>query len=239
MECPRKYYYAYGEGIFQKETRPMIFGSYIHSVLELYLKSLLKSRKDQDLEALYSIARNKRKEYDMLDETGIDSFFEADVILNKFASKKIDPEKIYAIEKFFKLPLPEFTAVPIEGRIDRIDVEYGEKGQDLLHIIDYKTGKNEISESELKDDVQMKFYLLGAYFMYRKIYKRFRFTLTYLRNNSIVSFETELDNSYSKEIAGYIKAVADDQEYKKQISKKCKFCPAFKVCKPRMKKEEE
>jgi len=145
MECPRKYYYAYGEGIFQKETTSMALGSYIHSVLELYLKDLLKTGKEKDLEALYGIARNKRKDFDMINETGSDSFFEADVILNKFASKKIDPERIYAVEKFFKLPLPEFTAIPIEGRIDRIDIEYNKKDQTLLHIIDYKTGKNEIS----------------------------------------------------------------------------------------------
>ena len=239
MECPRKYYYAYGEGIFQKETKSMIFGTYIHSVLELYLKHLLKSRKEQDMEALYAIARNKQKEYDMLDETGSDSFFEADVVLNKFASRKIDPERIYAVEKFFKLSLPDLEAVPIGGRIDRIDVEYGKKGDNLLHIIDYKTGKNEIQEPDLKNDIQMKFYLLGAYYMYRKLHKKFRFTLYYLRNNSQVSFETEFDNEYSREVAETIASVAGDDEYKKKITKQCRFCPAFKVCKPRLKKEEK
>lgn len=232
LTCPRQYYYAYGEGIFQKETNAMLFGSYIHAVLEDYLKRLLKTCRPQDLEGLYSLASEKKKEYETIPETGSCSFFEADVVLNRFASKKIDPEKIYAVEKFFRLPFAGMSGIDIEGRFDRIDIEYPEGEGNLLHIIDYKTGKDKLTESELKHDLQMKFYISGAYLLYRKQHKRFRFSLYYLRDNTEVSFETGYNDAYQKELAGHTATMLNDKKFKKNIARHCFHCPAFKICKP-------
>lgn len=229
--CPRRYYYAYGEGIFQKETPAILFGSFIHAVLEDYLKYLLKNFKSQDLESLYRIANEKKAGYDKIQETGRHSFFEADIILNKFASRKINPENIYAIEKFFKVSIPE-EEIQIEGRYDRIDLEHNGAGGHLLHIIDYKTGKNELTEDALKEDLQMKFYITGAYNLYRKLYKRFRFSLYYLKNNSEVSFQTDYNNEYNNELSGYINTIKNDNTYSENPGKHCFYCPAFEVCKP-------
>ncbi|MFC2048615.1 PD-(D/E)XK nuclease family protein, partial [Elusimicrobiota bacterium] len=114
--CPRRYYYAYGEGIFQEDTPATLFGNYIHSVLEDYLKQLIKNWKKKDLQALYAAAQFRKKEYPGIPETGNLSFFDCDVILNKFASRDIDPEKIFSIEKFFKLPLLRIDEPKIVGR---------------------------------------------------------------------------------------------------------------------------
>jgi len=248
LQCPLRYYYAYGEGIFQKETKATRFGSYIHAVLENYLKHLLITGRQQDMEGLYGIVSSKKKEFEEIPNTGELSFFEADIILNRFASKKINPEKIYAVEKFFQIPFyPKEPVsngasgegeISIDGRIDRIDIEY-HKEHGLLHIIDYKTGKNELTEKELKDDIQMKFYVTAAYFLYRKFYKRFRVSLYYLRHGREVNFETDYRGEYGEELRNHISAVNKDADYKKIVTKLCCYCPAFKICKPDMSRIKE
>ncbi|MEW5693592.1 MAG: PD-(D/E)XK nuclease family protein [Candidatus Hydrogenedentota bacterium] len=232
LSCPRRYYYVYSEGIFEKDTKEKDFGTYIHSVIEDYLKCLIKKREKKDLELLYSIAKNKRKGFENLKEDGHLSFSEADLLLNRFALQSINPETIYAIEKFFKLPIEGNMNIEIEGRIDRIDVEYRKDSNHLLHIIDYKTGKNKISDEELKDDLQMKTYITAAYLMFRKRYKRFRFTLYYLRDNSISSYESDYLDDYQKEIVQYAQKMKDDTLYEKKINQQCHQCPAFSLCKP-------
>lgn len=253
LRCPLQYYYAYGEGIFQKATKATRFGSYIHAVLENYLKHLLITGSQQDMEALFGIVSSKKKEFEEISDTGELSFFEADIILNRFASKKINPLKIYAVEKFFQIPFYPVRNAPspvsegaskndeisINGRIDRIDIEHRREGGDLLHIIDYKTGQNELTEKELKDDIQMKFYVTAAYFLYRKFYKRFKFSLYYLRHGREVSFETDYREEYGEELRNHISAVDKDTDYKKNVTKLCYYCPAFKVCKPDMSKLKE
>lgn len=230
LQCARQYYYAYAENIFQKETKATCFGSYIHSALEDYVKHLIKTNTFQDLETLYSIASHKKKEYPSIEEIGSHSFFEADIILNKFASKKYNPQQIYAVEKFFELPFVDDTK--ITGRIDRIDIEDGKTGEKILHIIDYKTGKNMLTESALMEDIQMKFYTLGAYLLYRKLYKQFRFTLYYLRDNTQLNIEIEYTNEYFNELAHYIQNIKKDNSFEKSIGRHCLHCPALKVCKP-------
>jgi len=249
LRCPLQYYYAYGEGIFQAATKATRFGSYIHSILENYVKDLLLTGRQQDMEALYGIVSKKKKEFEEIPETGKLSCFEADIILNRFASKKINPSKVYTVEKFFKIPFyprvndPDAVSegavkndeISIDGRIDRIDVERHKEG-DLLHIIDYKTGRKELTEKELENDIQMKFYVTAAYFLYRKFYKRFRFSLYYLRHGREVNFETEYRGEYGEELRNHISAVDKDTGYKKNVTKLCYYCPAFKVCKPDMSK---
>ncbi|MFH1416214.1 MAG: PD-(D/E)XK nuclease family protein [Elusimicrobiota bacterium] len=232
--CPRRYYYSYGEGVVQEETRAMLFGTYVHAVLESYIKELLKSGLKQDLTALLRIASSNKEHFDAIEETGNLSFFEADILLNRFASQKIDPEKIYGVEKFFRIPLSENESVPIVGRIDRIDLEIGPDDEHLLHIIDYKTGRNELTESELKKDIQMKFYVLASYYLYRRRYTRFRFTLYYLTDNSKVSVSTYFDHGFLKEINSYIDIIKNDTEFKKKPAQHCKNCPAFKDCRPEL-----
>jgi len=230
--CPRQYYYAYAEGIFQKETRAGIFGSYVHAVLEDYLKHLLKTGKDQDLEALYGLARKREKEYEGVPADGTLSFQEADIIFNRFASKKIDYRKIYAVEKHFRIPESADGSVSIDGRMDRIDREEKSDGKQFLHIIDYKTGTEQLTEEELKENMQMKFYVLAAWLLYRKVYSLFRFTLYYLCDNREVDFETEYDPRFEEEITGHIEAVSRDDKYEKNIAQHCYYCPALKLCQP-------
>ncbi|MFC2091192.1 RecB family exonuclease [Elusimicrobiota bacterium] len=232
LTCPRRFYYTYGEGIFQEETKYSIFGTYIHSVLEDYLKHLIKIRSPQDLKGLYNIANEKKQDYIQIPETGELSFFEADIILNRFASKKIDPESVYAIEKFFRVTTGSIPNIHLEGRIDRIDIEYGPEQDNLLHIIDYKTGKNKLTEEDMADDLQVKFYILASYFLFKKRYNVFKFSMYYLRDNSSVSFRAEFKTLLENEISACIHRLSCDDKYDKTSGAHCYLCAAYKICKP-------
>jgi len=233
LQCPRRYYYAYGEGIFQEESPATRFGSYIHAVLEDYCKALVGAGSSRDMEKLYAAASARKKEFPGIPETGDLSFFEADVFLNRFASKEIDPETLYAVEKSFDIPFYDNGKVSLTGRIDRMDIVRG-KERDTLQITDYKTGKNELSEEELKNDIQMKFYIFAAFLLYRKRHRNIRFTLSYLRDGNESSFETSAPETFHGEIEGLIKELAGDSSYAKRPGSLCRQCPAFKVCKPEL-----
>ncbi|MBA3052625.1 MAG: PD-(D/E)XK nuclease family protein [Candidatus Omnitrophota bacterium] len=236
LQCPRRYYYAYGEGIFQEENPATRFGSYIHAVIEDYCKALVAAGVSRDMEKLYSAANSRKKEFPGIPETGDLSFFEADVFLNRFASKEINPETLYAVEKAFDIPFYDNEKVSLTGRIDRMDIISG-KDISALHIIDYKTGKNELSEEELKADIQMKFYICAAFLLYRKHHKNIRFTLAYLRDGNELSFETSQPEIFCGEIECLIRELASDNSYVKRPGPLCRHCPAIKICKPELKNE--
>lgn len=225
--CARRYYYAYGEGIVEPPTPATALGNYLHAVLEHYVKRLLVTGRDHDGEALYALAQSRRARFPLIPATGSVSFAEADVMLNRFAAAPIDPKKIYALEKGFRLPLTGELPVTIDGRIDRIDRE-----ADRLRIIDYKSGKHKLTEAELASDLQLKFYVVAVYELYRRRYREFSFTLAYLRDGSAVTVPAPYREEYRAELAARIKALRADTEYRKNPGEHCRHCPAFIPCRP-------
>lgn len=225
--CARRYYYAYGEGIVEPPTPATALGNYLHAVLEHYVKHLLVTGRDRDGEALYALAQSRRARYPLIPATGSVSFAEADLMLNRFAATPIDPRKVFALEKGFRLPLTGDLPVAIDGRIDRIDRE-----PDRLHIIDYKSGRRKLTEAELAADRQLIFYVVAAYELYRRRYREFSFTLVYLRDSSVVSVPASYREEYRAELAGQLKALRADTEYRKNPGDHCRHCPAFTPCRP-------
>lgn len=230
--CPRRFYYAYGEGIFEPETPETRFGTYLHAVIEKYVRHLLETSRSKDVEVLFSIARSESKDYPLISKEGPLSLKEADFILNRFASKRIDPRRVFALEKFFKLKLSPNSTLPIEGRIDRIDLLDSPGRDPTLHIIDYKSGKHKLTAGELANDIQLKMYMVAAFHLYRKSYSRFRFSLFYLRDSSIVSHSEEWSDDLQSQIEEIINEIASDREFRKIEGPRCKYCPAFNTCRP-------
>ncbi|MBA3065251.1 PD-(D/E)XK nuclease family protein, partial [bacterium] len=127
-------------------------------------------------------------------------------------------------------------SVNLTGRIDRMDIIPGE-GMKTLHITDYKSGKNELSEEELKNDIQLKFYIYAAFLLYKKHHRNIRFTLSYLRDGNEISFETSQPEIFRGEIENIIERILSDKSYPKNPGPLCKHCPALKLCKPEIQNE--
>ncbi len=239
VACPRRYYYAYGEGVFDPPTPATRLGNYLHAVLEEYLKELVKARRPRDLELLFAIARRRRADDRSLPDEGKHSYAEADVMLNAFASKPIDPEAVFGLEKPFRVMIEGEPVAALEGRIDRIDLlrgrgEPARRGEERLHVIDYKSGTHALTEAELAEDLQMQAYVVAAHHLYRRRFRLFTFTLIYLRDGSEVSVETPYREEVRERLAALMTRIREDREYPRCVGRPCRRCPAFKACAPDM-----
>lgn len=149
--CPAKYFYSY----ISKEPRQFapaaVLGNIVHEVLE----NTLDNDKDLDLEELKS---EYTKTIPKWDPTGLipEQLLDAgNVIIDEFYDTNAGmPLSIYAKEMGFELVIGSYV---VRGYIDRVDVV-----GDRVSIIDYKTGKWEISNKEIPNSLQLGIYALAA-----------------------------------------------------------------------------
>jgi RecB family exonuclease len=221
--CNYKFYLKYIKKVkgvsSPDERRPAIFGNIVHKALELYFK-------DRSLDLL-SVYKEDFRKSELTDQ----SFFELGLrMIEDYAKDSDSGAKIIGVELPFELYLS--NGVPVKGIIDRVD----ELSDEEIEIIDYKTGRNSLSEEELKYNTQLGIYDLVAKIMFPK-YKRVKLTLNYLHFGKVSIYRTNEDRDKLEQYIGTMyqkieNAFKDQSEenIKPKLNNFCSYCDYKNIC---------
>lgn len=148
--CPAKYFYSY----ISKEPRQFapaaVLGNIIHDVFE----NTLENDKQLDLDEMKSAYASTIPLWDPSNQITQDLLDAGSVILDEFYDENYDKEfHIYEKELPFDFIIGSYR---VRGFIDRVDIH-----NDVVSIIDYKTGKWEVSAKEVPNNLQLGIYALA------------------------------------------------------------------------------
>jgi DNA helicase-2/ATP-dependent DNA helicase PcrA len=149
--CPSKYFYTY----IQKEPRlfgeAAVLGNIVHTVLE----HNVSATETLDYEKLQVAYAEQRKSYDP-DNKINDNLIEAgNEIISEFYDQYADTLfDVLHKEYGFQFVIGSYL---ISGYIDRVD----NFGPNAIKIIDYKTGKWEISPKDIPSNLQLGIYAVA------------------------------------------------------------------------------
>jgi putative RecB family exonuclease len=213
--CASKYFYTY----IQKEPRSFndaaVLGNIVHSVLE----ECLENDKQMDLEELQKEFVVQKQSYDptsIIPQPLLDVGHE---ILNEFYDKHSDEDlRIYEKEFGFSFVIGNYA---INGFIDRIDY-YDEN---TINIIDYKTGKWEVAQKRIAENLQLGIYALAVSLAFPD--KEIRGELYYLRSGKrkAHTFSQEDIEQVKIRLIDSIQEVIQDTSFSPTLNERvCSFC---------------
>ncbi len=151
-ECPWKYKLIFADGRRIPLNPKSSYGLSLHRALENWL-----TRGDDSLDALFEALRSRWLTDGYPDEkTEARWYAKAERVLARFHGEESSRRaRLIGVEKEFFWPLGKHS---VRGMIDRID-----QGPDgAYELIDYKTGPEAPTEAQVAEDLQLRFYALGA-----------------------------------------------------------------------------
>lgn len=223
ISCPKQYRYKKILKIKVHPVAALSFGNAIHNSLRAYFDFKKRGEKPDIKELLekYWVSGgfdSKAQEAERKKE-GLNALKEIEPTLSK-----LDPEKM---EWPFNFPLP--SGDRLRGRIDRVD----RVGEELVEIVDYKTG-NPKEESAVKKDLQLGTYILAIESLTKDRVKQVTLDyLVYQKKVSITRDKFELDKVKEKitEAINRLKQdLAEDKFTAKPDKMKCLYCDFKSIC---------
>jgi len=259
-KCPKSYQFNYLDPIYSKmkgELNKMpenIFsfftlGHAVHNAITLFfhaqedertwenLKNTLKGTWTSEAQRNKKMPLGKWGGFKSIEEER-EAYNQALLMLKNFFSMQIKDSKIVylptsdirnSIQDYQNLITPINENFDISGKFDLIT----ENEDGILHIIDFKTGKNEDSDS-----FQLKFYKVLAEEKFGKPANKASFF--FLRSGSQKEFELDDQDTedLKSEIIKKIDLINQTEEFKPKPSNFCKFC-IFKTFCPEKEKVKE
>ena len=151
-ECPEKYKYLFEDGRRIPLDGRASFGLSLHRVLETWLRGA-----DCSLESLQDALRSRWLSVGYPDEASESrAYAKAERVLVRFHGDESSRRaRLIGAEKEFAWPLGRHE---VRGMIDRID----QLPDGAYELVDYKTGPSVPTPAQVADDLQLRFYALGA-----------------------------------------------------------------------------
>jgi RecB family exonuclease len=212
--CPAKYFYSY----IDKQPRGFMphaaLGNIIHTVLE----NTLENDKELNLDLLKKEYVDNIPLYDpnsLIDEKLINA---GNVMIDDFFDLHQDTDfNIFAKELEFNFVIGTYH---IRGYIDRVDVL-----DDVVTIIDYKTGSKEVTNKDIENNIQLGIYALAVSRMFPD--KKIKAFLYYLRSGRYkgLEFSEEKIEEIKQTIINSIYKIINDTNYKPTPNaRQCTWC---------------
>ncbi len=219
--CKAQYFYNYvykGEKTFSTHAT---LGNIIHDVLEEHVGHKLKLK---NLLETFQLSRLERDpSYLIPDEmilAGKDMLAE---FVDAHSEEFLQPtrqQEVIGKEQAFSFVLGNCL---IRGFIDRIDRLSEEK----IHIIDYKSGKNQVAQKWAFKDLQLGIYFLACTLLYPEA-KEFKAELYYLKTQKMIGHTFTVEKDYQRVLDNLVERlteVKNDQFFHyTSNSRICSFC---------------
>jgi RecB family exonuclease len=124
---------------------------------------------------------------------------------------------VYEKEMGFNFVIGNYSVI---GYIDRVDMY-----DDMVEIVDYKTGKREVAQKDIAKNLQLGIYALAASTIFPG--KKIKGSLHYLRSGRIKSHEYSDEDlvSIKEELVNRINRIINDFNYSPTKNERfCSFC---------------
>jgi len=195
-------------------VRLLLYGNIVHSVLEDNVDNNLKLNQENILKD-YEIQKSS---YDPTNIIKNDLIEVGKNILLEFYDRHHEENfSVKEKEMHFGFVLGSFY---VNGFIDRVD-EY----DDRIDIIDYKTGKWEVSQKSIKDNLQLGIYALAASIAFpgKEIYAELYYLRSGKRKGHVFTDE-DLEN-VKADIIGFGNKIINDNNFNPTSNERvCSFC---------------
>lgn len=199
--------------------RRLFFGNIVHSVLE----NLVSQEKPIDYQELQSEYNLQRTNFDPENKISKELISAGKTILDEFYDQNIDSTfNVFDKEYKFNFIIGNYN---INGYIDRIDLY-----DDEVVIIDYKTGKWEVSQKDVPTNLQLGIYALATSLAFPE--RKITAELYYLRSGRRKrhSFSKQDIEDVKSNILRSIREIIEDTSFRPtDNSRSCSYCEHAKT----------
>jgi len=244
-QCPKSYHFYYLDPVYSKMKNELkklphniwsfhTLGKAVHNAITLFYHSLPQARTKEALKGYLQeswqseVMWNKKPP---LGQWGGFKTLEGErevygealrLLENFFESAMLEPEIEYLPTNDFRRSIKDY-----QGLITPLDEKFDISGKfdlvirdgDALHIVDFKTSKNEDS-----DQFQLRFYKVLAEANFNKPVKKASFCFLKTGNKKEFDLESEKTEEIKKEIQEKIERINATDNFKTKSGKLCKFC---------------
>jgi len=214
--CELKYYFSYIMKFPQEYGPPAVLGNIIHKALEVTIED------GEEINAVELLQNYKAAipEYDPDGNIPADMIQNGEDMLMDFVNTNTGEMSVYAKELPFSFALGRAR---VNGYIDFVDVP--EEETKPIHIIDYKTGKRQISYKETPTNIQLGIYSMFMKYLFpdRDIYSE----LYYTKNGSTRGHQFTSEDIAAVEVAltEKVEEILNTENFLPTPNEyNCKFC---------------
>ena len=223
--CPLYYKFQYIDKLRRKPKPYFSFGSTMHRCAQYFFKKGRKAPPSLDNFLSFFDEAWLSAGYASREMEEADKRLGREILIRFWELNTQQFKPAFATEQWFVI---ELEGIRLRGYIDKVDIS----PNGGLIIVDYKSGKREITQEDVEESLQLSLYQLGAGGIWLLPVEKL--SLYHLRTNSMVEVEPR-DEHTLKEARKTVHTVADSinqGEFSPKLNFTCpcdyaQFCPLF------------